>query len=447
MPAAHVEPGRNVDLHRKQDAIKNPLLLFERWVEKVCVNRACTEHRTMESCYMRAHTAAPGQLIPCHHNRWNYCAECVRIGLMRGKCPRSELAPCGNVTVEPPLSDAAAERCADHIYNYTKGHYPFLPSIWARYHADAGPAPLEALLAAGANVGVGSSFPRIIHQTWKTKEVPLPLRAFHATWLARNPGWTHWVWNDAENRALIAEHYAWMLPYYDELNMPVKKADAVRFAYMHRYGGIYADLDAISVRPLAPLFAAHEATADVLLGQLHKPSGESIPNAVMASKPGATFWLHVMREFVRRVNCHKPEFDTGPALITYVANSLGAAHRVTVLPAAAFYPIDWLTGRGGLNCRSERENATLVEEVVRRVADDCGWVKFTQLAVYCRPSRTLKRPPRAQASRDCPGLPPQHAPARLSAVSTSRLCHTPLHRTSGPRSAGVLSAFPPDRQT
>ena len=69
-------------------------------------------------------------------------------------------------------------------------------------------------------------------------------------------------------------------------------------------------------------------TADVLLGQLHKPSGESIPNAVMASKPGATFWLHVMREFVRRVNCHKPEFDTGPALITYVANSLGAAHRV-----------------------------------------------------------------------------------------------------------------------
>ena len=90
----------------------------------------------------------------------------------------------------------------------------------------------------------------------------------------------------------------------------------------------------------------------------------------MASKPGATFWLHVMREFVRRVNCHKPEFDTGPALITHVANSLGAAHRVTVLPAAAFYPIDWLTGRGGLNCRSERENATLVEEVVRRVGGE-----------------------------------------------------------------------------
>ena len=37
MPPAHVEPGRNVELHRKQDAIKNPLLLFERWVEKVCV--------------------------------------------------------------------------------------------------------------------------------------------------------------------------------------------------------------------------------------------------------------------------------------------------------------------------------------------------------------------------------------------------------------------------
>ena len=148
---AHFQPGQNVELHRKQDAIKNPLLLFERRVERVCVNRACTEYRTFESCYMRSHTAAPGQIIPCHHNRWNYCAECVRIGLMRGKCPRSELAPCGNVTVEPPLSDAAAERCADHIYNYTKGHYPFLPSIWARYHAESGPAPLEALLAAGAN--------------------------------------------------------------------------------------------------------------------------------------------------------------------------------------------------------------------------------------------------------------------------------------------------------
>ena len=79
---AHAELGRNVELHRKQDAIKNPLLLFERRVEKVCVNRACTEHRTMESCYMRAHTAAPGQLIPCHHNRWNYCAECSRCTLL-----------------------------------------------------------------------------------------------------------------------------------------------------------------------------------------------------------------------------------------------------------------------------------------------------------------------------------------------------------------------------
>lgn len=46
--------------------------------------------------------------------------------------------------------------------------------------------------------------PRIIHQTWKTKDVPSPLDQLPQTWKEYLPNWEYILWTDEMNRNLSA---------------------------------------------------------------------------------------------------------------------------------------------------------------------------------------------------------------------------------------------------
>lgn len=63
--------------------------------------------------------------------------------------------------------------------------------------------------------------------------------------------WLQHLWSDAANDWLIKTHYPdFYKQAYSEMESTEKiyKIDSVRFAYMHRYGGIYADLDFFALR-------------------------------------------------------------------------------------------------------------------------------------------------------------------------------------------------------
>ncbi|KAI8475293.1 MAG: nucleotide-diphospho-sugar transferase [Monoraphidium minutum] len=174
----------------------------------------------------------------------------------------------------------------------------------------AGPAGklLAALEARGAAPGGG--VPRILHQSWKTREVPARFRGFVASWRALNPGWRHVLWTDADNRRLAARRYPWFLGTFDALGRGVMRADAARYMYMHAFGGVYTDLDVECLRPLDDLFAALNASAPpppsrrpgvphgpavvALMGR-DAPFSHSLPNAWLASGPGHPLWIEALR--------------------------------------------------------------------------------------------------------------------------------------------------------
>ena len=56
--------------------------------------------------------------------------------------------------------------------------------------------------------------PRIIHQTWTSRDIPKHLRGYQESWLHKHPDWEYRLWDDAANEALIAEHYPEFLDYY-----------------------------------------------------------------------------------------------------------------------------------------------------------------------------------------------------------------------------------------
>ena len=86
-----------------------------------------------------------------------------------------------------------------------------------------------------------------------------------------------------------------------------------RALILHRYGGIYTDLDSEALRPMEQLLQGKE----VVLGRMgyDLQSQQSIPNAFMASLPDQHFWLYFLK-VIEQVNSR------------YLAISVGASREV-----------------------------------------------------------------------------------------------------------------------
>jgi len=151
--------------------------------------------------------------------------------------------------------------------------------------------------------------PKIIHQSQKdedsiTKEESL----YRERLLKINPNFEYKFWSDEDNYNLIKDHYNWFLPTYDSYKWPVQKADACRYFYLHRYGGIYLDLDMEAVQPIArminfldkgviqPLDRSGAGAKSVFLFEEYPNAfflQKTIFNGIMVSSKGDPFWPFV----------------------------------------------------------------------------------------------------------------------------------------------------------
>ncbi len=59
--------------------------------------------------------------------------------------------------------------------------------------------------------------------------------------------------------------------------------------YLHKFGGVYVDLDMESIRPIDDYLKGKQ----LVLGRMgpSEDFSHSIPNAIMASVPGHPFWI------------------------------------------------------------------------------------------------------------------------------------------------------------
>lgn len=100
--------------------------------------------------------------------------------------------------------------------------------------------------------GIMIKVPRIIHQIWVGSTMPLWALNNHKWWAELHPKWTLMLWNDhsmvqdLENQKIYnnAPKYAkgngvWQL-----------RADIARYEILYRYGGFYADMDTVPLRPI-----------------------------------------------------------------------------------------------------------------------------------------------------------------------------------------------------
>ncbi|NDB84025.1 MAG: glycosyl transferase, partial [Alphaproteobacteria bacterium] len=92
--------------------------------------------------------------------------------------------------------------------------------------------------------------PKIIHQTWKDKNLPpiiYKLVSENILFL-KSQGYELMFWTDEMILKLISEEYPNFYNIYKMARTGVQKGDIARILLVYHYGGIYIDLDVLILK-------------------------------------------------------------------------------------------------------------------------------------------------------------------------------------------------------
>mmetsp|Transcript_5125 Transcript_5125/g.8453 ORF Transcript_5125/g.8453 Transcript_5125/m.8453 type:complete len:650 (-) Transcript_5125:108-2057(-) len=164
------------------------------------------------------------------------------------------------------------------------------------------------------------TMPKIIHQTWKSRELPPEFEKWSNSWKKCLPGWEYKLHTDEDNRNFIKEHFPELLNTYDNYDKPIKRVDAARYAYMAVEGGLYADMDIECLHDPAKLLnLSAEGKFDAMLAnERYSQDGGQVSNAflVATSDKGRHFFQEIMKELPRYKNESNVITATGPMFLT-----------------------------------------------------------------------------------------------------------------------------------
>jgi hypothetical protein len=185
--------------------------------------------------------------------------------------------------------------------------------------------------------------PRIIHQIWLGGPVPPVWAAMASSWQEFHPSWEYRIWSDADGRPFVETNYSEFLRVYDSFSYLIQRADALRYLLLHRFGGVYADLDIECLRPIDTLLDGKGALV-VMEPDIHAAERGIAPylsNAFIASTPGHPLMGALLQTLTDESTLALTHWDvldtTGPYRFDRVFRA-GAYPDVEVLDAFTIAP-------------------------------------------------------------------------------------------------------------
>lgn len=215
-----------------------------------------------------------------------------------------------------------------------------------------------------------SAIPQIIHQTWKTEYIPYHTydRRWVESWSRMHPDWLGVLWTDERLRALGRACYPEHELMYRAEVPGIFLADFGRYMILHRFGGLYVDLDYECLKPMGPLLEGHRFVTSYT-----NDTDLELNNALIAAAPGHPLLARYMEACCRRWKIAEargtlpegPGWVTGPVMMTEETAEFLAAggEAIRVHDARLLCPIDW---RKGLSIHRR----TLPPDVIGRVRED-----------------------------------------------------------------------------
>jgi hypothetical protein len=209
---------------------------------------------------------------------------------------------------------------------------------------------------------MGDSTPKILYQTWKTKEIPKLFRGNVEKWLAFTPGWQHTLLDDKDLRDMVATQFPNYLEAYDSFTKPIERVDFARYVMMY-LGGVYADLDTYPIKPIDSFVNMNK----IVLGRepvehardIYQGRTVVLCNAFMISPPKQKFWIDLMDYIVQNYEPnYNPVDNTGPMAMTrFYETHPQAFADILITDPCTFFP---LTGKRELTQGCDMEKDTYV---------------------------------------------------------------------------------------
>lgn len=166
---------------------------------------------------------------------------------------------------------------------------------------------------------VSGNIPKIIWQTYKTKEKDLPTFAKEAanTWKDLNPEYDYRYFSDIDIKKFIIDNYdSEILELFNSFKVPVMKADLWRYLVIYKMGGVYCDIDTLCKNPIRN-WIPHNATMVVA-----PENGLHYAQWVFAASPENPVLKNVIDVIVERCKTidyskkHFVHYYTGPDAFT-----------------------------------------------------------------------------------------------------------------------------------
>ena len=140
---------------------------------------------------------------------------------------------------------------------------------------------------------------KLVHQIYGIFDDGIPLKDIPVFYenvqktkaFCKEKGYQYKMWNLKQCVDLIKKYYPQYLDLWNDFNLPIQRADFIRYCILHKYGGIYIDCDIHPLRSLDDLFKK-----DYFFVTWHDDKNKLPYNAVMGSKPKQKIFLEICEE-------------------------------------------------------------------------------------------------------------------------------------------------------
>ena len=157
------------------------------------------------------------------------------------------------------------------------------------------PGTSDEGIISGGGAPMPLMIPRIIHQTYKTSDVPDRVKGLMRTWADKNPGWKTRFYNDQECYKFVEREFPEYYDAYVSLPKDVERSDFFRYLIVLHSGGLYADIDTECRRPMDSYLRStdtlvvgweNEFRTDEMAYSRHFVRRRQVLNWVFAGAPG-----------------------------------------------------------------------------------------------------------------------------------------------------------------
>lgn len=158
--------------------------------------------------------------------------------------------------------------------------------------------------------------PKILHKTAKGLFPGTIQTSFYRECesMYLDDGWEVKLWLDDDIDLFVAEFYPQYFKQFKEIHPHIKQVDAVRYLFMHHYGGIYLDMDAECIRPAGAFIDGLVKGSTAWMGGYPEPF-------FLMSTRGNDFWIFAFELILRDWKKYNVRSTAGPQGLNRMAKA------------------------------------------------------------------------------------------------------------------------------